>query len=421
MTQATTAQATATQATTPVKQMTLPSDQNATGRTLGAEEIARVAEAINSGVLTSTKGTFTKQLEAEFAALLGARHAFACSSGTAAIHTAIAAIDPEPGDEIVTTPITDMGALTPIVYQGAIPVFADVDDHTLNVTAGTIEKAISKRTKAIIVTHLFGNPCEMAEIMDLANAHNIPVIEDCAQAFMSSYADRYVGTIGAVGCFSLQQGKHITTGEGGLLVTDDEDIARRLFLFINKAWGYGDAKPDHYFLALNYRMSELQGAVAAAQLTKLEEVARSRVATAESLTAQLAGIRGIATPRVGSRSVHTYWKYCLTVDGNVIPGGAVGLGKALAARGIACAPRYIQKPAFQCEVFRDQRTFGQSSFPFVLARPEAVDYDRARFEGTFTGLENVLVLPWNERYTTEHVDYIAQSIKETTQQLMENK
>src|SRR4029450_1431718 len=102
----------------------------------------------------------------------------------------------------------------------------------------------------------------MGDIMALARAHNIPVIEDCAQAFLARYDGAFVGTIGAIGCFSLQQGKHITTGEGGLVVTNDAALARRMFLFINKAWGYGDAQPDHYFLALNYRMSELQGAVA---------------------------------------------------------------------------------------------------------------------------------------------------------------
>jgi len=246
----------------------LPSDQDATGRTLGAEEIAALSDAIRTGTLTSTKGQFVRTFEKEFARAVGAKHAYACASGTAAVHLAIAAVDPNPGDEIITTPITDMGALTPILYQGAIPVFADVDDRTCNVTAKTIEAKLSDKTKAIVVTHLFGNPCEMDEIMELAAARNLPVIEDCAQAFLASYGGKAVGTIGRIGCFSLQQGKHITTGEGGIVTSDDDALARRMYLYINKAWGYGDAKPDHYFLALNYRMSELQGAVALAQLPK---------------------------------------------------------------------------------------------------------------------------------------------------------
>jgi dTDP-4-amino-4,6-dideoxygalactose transaminase len=137
----------------------LPSDQEASGRTLGQDELANLSEVIASGILTSTKGRFVKKLEQEFADKLGVKHAYACASGTAAVHTAIAAIDPEPGDEIVTSPITDMGALTPILYQGAIPAFAEVDPNTWNVTAKTIEPVLSERTKAIIVTHLFGNPC----------------------------------------------------------------------------------------------------------------------------------------------------------------------------------------------------------------------------------------------------------------------
>ena len=165
----------------------LPSDQDASGRTLGDEEIKAVAEAIASGTLTSTKGRFVRAFETEFARALGVKHAYACSSGTAAVHLAVAAINPNPGDEIVTSPITDMGALTPILYQGAIPVFADVDDRTCNVTASTIEARLSERTKAIVVTHLFGNPCEMDAIMELAAARQLPVIEDCAQSHDAVY------------------------------------------------------------------------------------------------------------------------------------------------------------------------------------------------------------------------------------------
>jgi dTDP-4-amino-4,6-dideoxygalactose transaminase len=401
--------------------LALPSDQDATGRTLGAEELALLAEVIQSGTLTSTKGAFVKNFEDEFARSIGVRKAYACASGTAAIHTAIAAIDPNPGDEIITSGITDMGALAPILYQGAIPVFADVDPGTYNLTARTIESAISERTRAIIVTHLFGNPCEMTEIMELARARSLPVIEDCAQAFLAEHDGQKVGSIGRIGCFSLQQGKHITTGEGGIVTTSDEALARRMYLFINKAWGYGDANPDHYFLALNYRLSELQGAVALAQLPKLEGVTKRRISTARKLTEKLRGLRrGIETPQVNERSVHTYWKYCLRVDRERIRDGAPGLARLLKEKGIASAPRYIQKPAFMCEVFREQRTFGKSRWPFTLARPEAVNYDRSLFPGTFAALEGVLVLPWNENYTDEHVDYIADSIHEAAERLSAN-
>lgn len=397
----------------------LPSDQDATGRTLGDEEIALVAEAIRSGTLTVTKGQFGKTLENDFARSIGAKHAVACATGSAAVHCAVAALDPEPGDEVVTTSVTDMGALSAILYQGAIPVFADVDPRTGNVTPDTIAARISDRTRAIVVTHLFGNPCDMTGIMAMANARGIPVIEDCAQAFLATHRGRPVGTIGALGCFSLQQGKHITTGEGGLVVTDDPALARRVFLFVNKAWGYGDPTPDHYFLAPNYRMSELQAACAVGQLPKLSGVVAARVEAAARMDELLAGTPGVEAPHRDPADAHTYWKYSLRVDPAIIPGGPLALARALKEASIMSAPRYIQKPAFRCQVFRDQRTFGTSRWPFTLARPEAVDYSAERFPGTFEYLDRVLVLPWNERYTADHLNYLAASIYHAAKHLSE--
>jgi perosamine synthetase len=388
----------------------LPSDQDSTGRNLGEEELTLLREAIDSGTLTSTKGRFVRTLEERFAALLGVKHAFACASGSAAVHCAIAAIDPEPGDEIVTTAITDMGALSPILYQGAIPVFADVDPHTYNVTAEAIERAISPRTRAIVVTHLFGNPADMTEIMAVARRHGIPVIEDCAQAFLARSSGQYVGTIGTIGTFSLQQGKHITTGEGGIVVTNDDALARRIYLFINKAWGYGDPNPDHTFLALNYRMSELCGAVAVAQLEKLRPAVERRRLLAHALDRALANIAGVEAPVVHAGAEHVYWKYPIRIDERVISGGVNFIAKALRERDIFTAPRYIQKPAFMCEIFQAKRTFGKSQWPFSIARPEAIDYSPERYPGTFEALERVLVVPWNDRFTVDDVAYVAEGI-----------
>jgi perosamine synthetase len=390
----------------------LPSDQEASGRSLGAEELALLESVIESGCLTSTKGTMVHSLEDQFAAMLGMRHAIACSSGSAAIHCAVAAINPEPGDEIITSPITDMGAITPILYQGAVPVFADVDPRTCNLTAETIKACLSDRTRAIIVTHLFGNPAEMEAIMAVARERHLPVIEDCAQAYLARSDGKLVGTIGDIGCFSLQQGKHITTGEGGIVVTNDDALARHITLFVNKAWGYGDPKPDHYFLALNYRMTELQGAVALAQLQKLERLVQHRRAMAQRLTDQLSTLRGLDTPWSPDHAEHAYWRYCLWVDDRICAGGSPALGAELKKWHIGAAPRYIQKPAFQCELFRDQRTFGNSRFPFTLARPEAIDYAPERFPGVFKGLREILVLPWNEGFSPAHVDHIAAAVRE---------
>ncbi len=167
-------------------------------------------------------------------------------------------------------------------------------------------------------------------------------------------------------------------------------------------------------------MSELQGAVAVAQLTKLEDVVARRRRSADRLTELLAELRpAVETPLVSPRAEHTYWKYCLHVDERRITGGASGMARLLKEKGIASAPRYIQKPAFMCEVFSAQRTFGTSRYPFTLARPAAVDYERSKFPGTFAALDHILVLPWNELYTDEHVDYIAAAIHEAASALTE--
>jgi dTDP-4-amino-4,6-dideoxygalactose transaminase len=356
-------------------------------------------------------------MEAALSELLGVEHVIACASGSAAVHVAVAAINPEPGDEIITTAITDMGALTPILYQGAIPVFCDVDPVTMNVTAETIAARITPRTRAIIVTHLFGNPCQMDEILALGAQRGIPIIEDSAQSYLGASNGRLTGTMGTIGCFSTQQGKHITSGEGGFVVTNDAALARRMRVFVNKAWPYGEPNPDHEFIALNYRITELQSAVINAQLPKLAANVRTRIGNAQRLDVQLAELQGIGTPVVAPHDTHCYWRYCLRVDGNVIPGGPAALAAELKFYDIAAAPRYINKPAFRCKVFADQVTFGTSRWPFTLASPEAVDYSVDRFPGTFAGLEQALVLGWNERYTSEHVDYLASSISEAVEKL----
>lgn len=395
----------------------LPSDQDASGRSLGDEEVALLREVIESGVLTSTKGTKVRAFEERFAEMLGVPHAIACSSGTAAVHSAIAAIDPEPGDEIVTTAITDMGALTPILYQGAIPVFADVDPSTVNVTAQTIEAVLSERTRAIIVTHLFGMPCDLGPIEALARSEGIPLVEDCAQAFLARSAGRAVGTVGRLGCFSLQQGKHITVGEGGVVVTSDAEMAHRMRRFVNKAWDYDSSPTDHDFIALNYRLTELQGAVALAQLGKLAGGVERRIANATRLDAALRDLPGISVPRVGRADVHSYWRYAVHVDPAVVPGGPAALAAELKLEGIASAPRYIQKPAFRCGVFANQQTFGTSRWPFTLARPQALEYDESHFPGTIRALERLLVLPWNERYAEGDVDHLAGALSAAVERL----
>jgi dTDP-4-amino-4,6-dideoxygalactose transaminase len=218
----------------------------------------------------------------------------------------------------------------------------------------------------------------------------------------------------------LQQGKHMSTGEGGMVVSSDPVISRRMQLFIDKAWGYGDPNPDHYFLALNYRMTELAGAVALAQFEKLPKMIEARVTMAKMLTSMIGDLPGVHAPEVSAHAQHTYWKYPLRIEPRTIAGGADAFGQKLKESGVFCAPRYIQKPAFECAVLRDRNTFGKSHFPYEGEHRRGdppVIYDIKDTPGTAEGLATVVVLPWNEKYTAEHVEYIAQAIKDASKEL----
>lgn len=313
-----------------------------------------------------------------------------------------------------------MGAITPIIYQAAIPVFADVDSDTFNITAETIAPKITRRTRAIIVTHLFGNPCDMEPILKLAEEHNLPVIEDNCQAYGALYNGAQTGTLGNIGCLSLQQGKHITSGEGGMVVSDDLGLFRRMVLFSDKAWGYGDTNPDHYFLAMNYRMTELQGAVALAQLGKLSENVRIRQKNAALLTDALDGTEKLILPKIHDKATHSYWRYTLRIKEEYFKGGVDEFSRKLREKGIFNAPRYIQKPAFMCQVLAERNTFGKSQFPFKSEfrknEPEIV-YNYNDYPGIQEALSTILVLPWNEKYTEKHVAYLAESISEIAKKL----
>jgi perosamine synthetase len=392
--------------------MKLPSDAEASGRRFGASELSNLSRVLESGTLNCTRGTFVTALENEFAdRYAGAGwYCTAVTSGTAAIHCAVAALKSEPGDEIITTSITDMGALTPILYQGAVPVFADIDRQSFNISAESIEAVLTERTRAIIVTHLFGTPCDMKPILDLAHKRSIPVIEDAAQAPYATYGGVRVGTMGSIGCFSLQQGKHMTCGEGGLVITNDETVARHIRLFHDKAWGYGDANPDHYFLAPNYRMTELQGAVALAQLDKVEQVVQDRQTTAGEFLHAIAEVAGVQPQVIPPQGRSVFWKMTLRLDPVQTGADVREIGSYLKEKfGVVCAPRYVQKPAFECEIFRNKRTFGASEWPLRDVAPP----DPSKFQGTYDALANMLVLPWNENYTAQHVDYLADSLRAT--------
>lgn len=390
----------------------LPDFLTARGRTFGREEEELVLAALRSGCLSRNGGTLVDRLEAEFAEKLGVSSAVACSSGTASVHLTVAALDPEPGDEFVTTPITDIGSLLPILWQGCIPVFADVDPRTLTLDADDVERKITARTRAILAVHLAGQPCDIAGLREIADRHSLTLIEDCSQAYWAEYDGRKVGTLGDLACFSLQQSKHITCGEGGLMVTSNREYAERARLFADKAWPRGVQGLGNFrflFLSQNYRMTELQGAVALAQLNRIEHVVERRRERAEELTRSLEGFPGIQPPYVPSRTRHSYWLYMLHVNEKELGVGTKEFGEALLAEGVPGWVQYCVKPLYCSPVFEQRRTYGYSQYPFSVYGGQ--DFRPGLCPQAEKALETVVALHWNENYTSKHVQQIRSAIE----------
>ncbi|NUR72569.1 MAG: DegT/DnrJ/EryC1/StrS family aminotransferase [Hamadaea sp.] len=384
-----------------------PSMADAAGRTLGDEEIAAVTRVLRSGMLSSVWGTEVKALEREVAELHGVAYAIAASSGTAALHLAVAAAAPDPGDEIITSPISDFGTVAPILAQNAVPVFADVDPLTGNLDVDSVARAIGPRTRAILVVHLFGAPAPVAELRELADRHGLMLIEDCAQAWLTKLPNgRLVGTAGSIGCLSLQQWKHITCGDGGLTLTDDPDLARRMRLFADKGWPR-DVGRHHVSFGLNYRMTELAGAVARAQLAKLPGVLADRRRTARRLLDAIGGLP-VRTPPADVDS-HAWWLFPL-----ILPdGGAPTIAAKLQAAGIPARAGYLQEGLHCAPALVDAPVYGSSRFP--LTSPPA-DREPRYGRGTCPVAERMIdetliVIDWNENYTDDHVDTIADALR----------
>ncbi|MFC7547695.1 DegT/DnrJ/EryC1/StrS family aminotransferase [Plantactinospora sp. GCM10030261] len=385
--------------------MSYPSMADSTGRTLGPEEIAAVTRVLQSGMLSSVWGTEVRALEREMAECFGVSHAVACSSGTAALHLAVAAVAPEPGDEIITSPISDFGTVAPILAQNAVPVFADVDPTTGNLDPAAVAAAIGPRTRAILAVHLFG---AAADLRAVAHSAGIPLIEDCAQAWLTRYPDgQLVGTAGAVGCFSLQQWKHITCGDGGLVITADGTLARRMRLFADKGWPRDGAR-RHEALGLNYRMTELAGAVARAQLAKLPDVLAARRRTAGRLVAALEDLPGVRLP-VDIPS-HAWWLFPIVLDPPLSNQDVAG---KLAAAGVPARAGYLDEPLHCAPALTDTPVYGTSRYPLTVPPADRLP---TYGWGTLPRAERLLrqtlvVIDWNERYTDAHVDEIARAVR----------
>jgi len=291
---------------------------------LGEEEISAVERVLRSGMLS--QGAYVEAFESAFADFIGVEHAIAVSSGTAALHIALLAAGIGKGDEVITTPFTFIATANAILFVGAKPVFVDVREDDFNIDVEKVKEAITKRTKAIIPVHLYGQPCDMKAIVDLAEDHNLHVIEDACQAHGAEFAGKKVGSFGTAGCFSFYPTKNMTTGEGGMLTTNSKEIAKKARMLRNHG---SSARYMHEILGFNMRMTDISAAVGIEQLKKLHYFTKRRRENAEYLTERLEGIRGIVTPVVKERRTHVFNQYTIRVVGE----GAEGADGAEGAEG----------------------------------------------------------------------------------------
>ncbi|MEI9402493.1 DegT/DnrJ/EryC1/StrS family aminotransferase [Mesorhizobium argentiipisi] len=389
----------------------LPSFRDASGRTMGQEEINALTEVITSGRLSFLTGPKTGEFERAFAEKYGVKHAVAVANGTAALHAAVTYLNPEPGDEIILSPVTDAGTVIPVIAQLAIPVFADVDHFTQNISPASIERNITQRTRAIIVTHVYGHAADMDAIMAIAKKHNLFVIEDCAQAHLAYYKGRLCGTIGDIACFSFQQSKHMTTGDGGMVISNEDGrFGRGLRHCTDKGWPRERGGRDHLFLAPNYHMTELQAAVGLEQLKKLEQFVANRISSADRLT-ELLGNAAVTPVLPMSDTVGVYFFYCFRLDPTKFVVPVTDIMKALVAEGIDGFIGYPgQIPLYKYPVVREHKTFGQSGLPFTLEGARKIDYSSTLCPEAELACRETVCMWWSDRMEERHLQQIAAAI-----------
>ncbi len=278
---------------------------------IGGEEIAFVTDALRKGELSGTYGHYLERFEREFADYCGCRFGVAVSSGTTALHLAVAAAGIGVGDEVLVSASTNIATALAVVHNNAIPVPVDSEEETWNLDVGLVEGLITARSRAIIPVHLFGHPVDMDALRSVADRHNLVIIEDCAESHGATCRGRMTGGLGHLGCFSFYANKVITTGEGGMVVTNDGQLAERLRLLRNLA--FTTPRFRHEELGYNFRMTGYQAAMGLAQLRRIEYVVAEKRRVAQTYGSCLAGIPGLRLPVERNWARNVYWMYAVEV------------------------------------------------------------------------------------------------------------
>ena len=352
-------------------------------KTTGDAEKAAVLRVLDSGVLSGFEGTNNESfhggsevraLEHEWADAFCVRHAIAVNSATTGLMAAVGAAGIAPGDEVIVTPFTMSGTIAAILAYQAIPVFVDVTLDTFNLDPAMIEEKITPRTRAILAVDIFGHPADMGPTNAIAKQHGLLVIEDAAQAPGARYQGRLAGTLADIGVFSLNSNKHIQCGEGGVIVTDDDTLAQRARLIRNHAEaviasGMHVDSLDN-MVGFNFRMTELEAAVARCQLTKLDDLLGARLRLVEHLNARLEGIPGVTAAAVRPGCTHVYYRYAISLNRTLVPIPAGEVVRALNAEGLEFYVSYM-KPLYLQPLFQKRIAFGPHGAPFTRAGEDA--------------------------------------------------
>jgi perosamine synthetase len=299
---------------------------------IGDRERELVLEVLRSDVLAL--GPMAPAFERAFAERVGTRHAVACSSGTAGLHAALHTVGLEPGDEVITSSYSFVASANVILYERATPVFADIDEHTWNLDPAAVEAAVTPRTRAIIPVDIYGYPCDIEAITAIAGRHGLAVVEDACEALGAEIGGRQLGTHGHPAVFAFYPNKQMTTGEGGMITTDDDAVAAELRSLINQGRGDDGGWLIHDRIGFNYRMDEMSAAVGLAQVEKLDMLLEGRRAVAALYADALRGVDGVRPPYEGD-AVRSWFVYPVLLDAAIDRTAVI---ERLAARGIASRP-----------------------------------------------------------------------------------
>lgn len=279
---------------------------------LGKEELKNVINCIKTNWISS-KGKYVSEFEKKFSKYCGCRFGVSTSSGTTALHLALKALGVGKGDEVILPTLTFAATANVVIHCGAKPVFVDSEPVTWNIDPERIEEKITDKTKVIIPVHLYGHPCDLDPIIDIAKDHGLFIVEDAAEAHGAEYKKRKVGSFGDIGCFSFYGNKIITTGEGGMCITDNEELAERMRILKNHGMD-PNKKYWHPFVGFNFRLTNLQAAVGLAQLKKLDKFIKIKRANAKLYNSLLEDVEGITLPPEESWAKNVYWMYSILIE-----------------------------------------------------------------------------------------------------------